>query len=76
MYDLASSDIKQTKLKHLTFILAIAVASGSALYIYKNLRPSFQFTLPALDVCDIEKEIWAKARDVCIPDDFSDFAIR
>ncbi len=46
------------------WVIAIAVASGSALYIYKNLRPSFQFTLPGLEVSDVEKEIWAKAKDV------------
>jgi Bardet-Biedl syndrome 1 protein len=41
----------------------IAVASGSSIYIYKNLRPSFQFTLPPLDVHAVEKEIWVKARE-------------
>lgn len=44
----------------------IAVASGSSIYIYKNLRPGFQFTLPALDVHGVEKDIWAKAKEVCI----------
>ena len=29
---------------------AVAVASGSFIYIYKNLRPYFKFTLPALQV--------------------------
>lgn len=43
---------------------AIAVASGSNIYIYKNLRPGFQFTLPALDVNEVEKDIWAKAKEV------------
>ena len=41
----------------------IAVAAGSSIYIYKNLRPSFQFTLPALDVHAVEKEIWTKAKE-------------
>ncbi len=57
--------IKPEYIVFFLYILAIAVASGSALYIYKNLRPSFQFTLPGLDVSDVEKEIWAKAKDVC-----------
>jgi Bardet-Biedl syndrome 1 protein len=43
---------------------AIAVASGSSIYIYKNLRPSFQFTLPPIDVNDVERDIWAKAKEV------------
>ena len=30
---------------------AIAVASGSYIYMYKNLHPYFKFTLPGLQVC-------------------------
>lgn len=41
---------------------AVAVASGSGLFVYKNLRPAFQFTLPSLDVNDIEKDIWNRAK--------------
>ena len=44
--------------------IAIAVASGSSIYIYKNLRPGFQFTLPALDASGVEKDIWEKAKQV------------
>ena len=29
---------------------AVAVASGSFIYIFKNLRPYFKFTLPSLQV--------------------------
>ena len=29
---------------------AVAVASGAFVYIYKNLRPYFKFTLPLLEV--------------------------
>ena len=43
---------------------AIAVASGSSIFVYKNLRPGFQFTLPALEVSGVEKDIWAKAKEV------------
>lgn len=39
-------------------IPAIAVASGSHIYIYKNLKPYFKFTLPSLDVHHVEKELW------------------
>jgi Bardet-Biedl syndrome 1 protein len=43
---------------------AIAVASGSNIYIYKNLRPGFQFVFPSLDVSGVERDIWGKARQV------------
>ena len=46
------------------FLKAIAVASGSALYVYKNLRPGFQFTLPPLDVSEFERDIWNQAKNV------------
>ena len=42
-------------------IPAIAVASASHIYIYKNLRPYFKFTLPTLDILPAEKEIWTQA---------------
>lgn len=37
---------------------AIAVASGSCIYVYKNLKPYYKFTLPSLPITDAEKEIW------------------
>ena len=48
------------------YFLAIALASGSSIYIYKNLRPGFQFTIPSLEVNEIEKDIWARAKEVVI----------
>ncbi|BFZ06952.1 hypothetical protein BsWGS_09991 [Bradybaena similaris] len=42
---------------------AIAVASGPYIYVYKNLRPYFKFTLPTLDVHPLEQELWDQARD-------------
>lgn len=36
-------------------IPAVAVASGPCVYIYKNLRPFFKFTLPGLDVNSLEQ---------------------
>ncbi|XP_023347799.1 Bardet-Biedl syndrome 1 protein homolog isoform X2 [Eurytemora carolleeae] len=42
-------------------IPAIAVASGSHIYIYKNLRPYFKFTLPTLDIQPAERDIWDQA---------------
>ena len=45
--------------------LAVAVASGSYLYIYKNLRPYFKFTLPTLEVNATEADLWTQVREVC-----------
>ncbi|XP_067682255.1 Bardet-Biedl syndrome 1 protein-like isoform X2 [Haliotis asinina] len=42
---------------------AIAVASGPYIYIYKNLRPYFKFTLPPLDIFPLEQELWNQAKD-------------
>ncbi|XP_047480253.1 Bardet-Biedl syndrome 1 protein-like [Penaeus chinensis] len=42
---------------------AVAVASGSYIYIYKNLRPYFKFTLPTLEVNPTEFDAWNQARD-------------
>ncbi|KAG7165240.1 Bardet-Biedl syndrome 1-like [Homarus americanus] len=42
---------------------AVAVASGSYIYIYKNLRPYFKFTLPTLEVNSTEFDAWSQARD-------------
>ncbi|XP_017348265.1 Bardet-Biedl syndrome 1 protein isoform X1 [Ictalurus punctatus] len=41
---------------------AIAVASGPFIYIYKNLRPYFKFTLPTLEVNPLEQDVWNQAR--------------
>ncbi|KAM4617230.1 BBSome complex member BBS1 [Discoglossus pictus] len=42
---------------------AVAVASGPFIYVYKNLRPYFKFTLPALEVNPLEKEVWDQAKE-------------
>ncbi|XP_046372718.1 Bardet-Biedl syndrome 1 protein homolog isoform X2 [Haliotis rufescens] len=42
---------------------AIAVASGPYIYIYKNLRPYFKFTLPPLEIFPLEQELWNQAKD-------------
>ncbi|KAA0185520.1 hypothetical protein HAZT_HAZT001541, partial [Hyalella azteca] len=41
----------------------LPVASGSYIYIYKNLRPYFKFTLPTLEVNPLEYDAWNQARD-------------
>ena len=47
-----------------SFSTAIGVASGPYVYVYKNLRPYFKFTLPALDVNPVEQDLWIQAREV------------
>uniref|UniRef100_A0A6Q2YWE9 BBSome complex member BBS1 n=1 Tax=Esox lucius TaxID=8010 RepID=A0A6Q2YWE9_ESOLU len=42
---------------------AIAVASGPYIYVYKNLRPYFKFTLPPLEVNALEQDVWNQARE-------------
>ncbi|XP_049615981.1 Bardet-Biedl syndrome 1 protein [Syngnathus scovelli] len=42
---------------------AVAVASGPCVYVYKNLRPYFKFTLPGLDVNALEQDVWQQARE-------------
>ena len=39
-------------------IPALAVAVGANVFIYRNLRPYFNFTLPLETVSDIEKTVW------------------
>uniref|UniRef100_A0A3Q4FZR3 Bardet-Biedl syndrome 1 N-terminal domain-containing protein n=1 Tax=Neolamprologus brichardi TaxID=32507 RepID=A0A3Q4FZR3_NEOBR len=36
-------------------IPAVAVASGPCIYVYKNLRPYFKFTLPGLEINTLEQ---------------------
>ncbi|XP_067400215.1 Bardet-Biedl syndrome 1 protein isoform X2 [Emydura macquarii macquarii] len=42
---------------------AVAVASGPFVYIYKNLRPYFKFTLPPLDANPLEQDVWEQAKE-------------
>ncbi|KAM6898209.1 BBSome complex member BBS1 isoform 1-T2 [Lycodopsis pacificus] len=44
-------------------IPAVAVASGPCIYVYKNLRPYFKFTLPGLEVNSLEQDVWQQARE-------------
>ncbi|CAL8261764.1 unnamed protein product [Arctogadus glacialis] len=44
-------------------IPAIAVASGPFIYVYKNLRPYFKFTLPSLEINALEQDVWQQARE-------------
>ena len=42
---------------------AVAVASGPFIYVYKNLRPYFKFTLPPLEVNAVEQDLWNQVKD-------------
>ena len=37
---------------------AIGVASGAFLYVYKNMKPFYKFSLPALEVNPLEMDAW------------------
>mmetsp|Transcript_36995 Transcript_36995/g.44743 ORF Transcript_36995/g.44743 Transcript_36995/m.44743 type:complete len:613 (+) Transcript_36995:397-2235(+) len=38
---------------------ALAVAAGPFVFIYRNLRPYYKFTLPPVDIDPKENEVWA-----------------
>jgi Bardet-Biedl syndrome 1 protein len=39
------------------------VASGPYIYVYKNLRPYFKFTLPSLPINQLEQDLWNQVRE-------------
>ena len=41
----------------------LAVAAGAHVYIYRNLRPYYKFTLPELPVAPRETDVWRAVRD-------------
>ncbi|XP_005384452.1 PREDICTED: Bardet-Biedl syndrome 1 protein [Chinchilla lanigera] len=42
---------------------ALALASGPSVYVYKNLRPYFKFTLPQLPANPVEQDLWDQAKE-------------
>ncbi|XP_057408003.1 Bardet-Biedl syndrome 1 protein isoform X5 [Balaenoptera acutorostrata] len=42
---------------------ALALASGPCVYVYKNLRPYFKFTLPQLPPNPLEQDLWNQAKE-------------
>ncbi|XP_015251652.1 PREDICTED: Bardet-Biedl syndrome 1 protein [Cyprinodon variegatus] len=44
-------------------IPVVAVASGPCVYVYKNLRPYFKFTLPTLEINPVEQDMWQQVRE-------------
>mmetsp|Transcript_17466 Transcript_17466/g.38031 ORF Transcript_17466/g.38031 Transcript_17466/m.38031 type:complete len:600 (-) Transcript_17466:231-2030(-) len=41
---------------------ALAVAAGPFVFIYRNLRPYYKFTLPPVDIDPQEAEVWADSK--------------
>lgn len=42
---------------------ALALASGPCVYVYKNLRPYFKFSLPDLPPNPLEQDLWNQAKE-------------
>nr|KAF6436977.1 hypothetical protein HJG59_001398 [Molossus molossus] len=42
---------------------ALAFASGPCVYVYKNLRPYFKFSLPQLPTNTLEQDLWNQAKE-------------
>uniref|UniRef100_A0A7N5JL06 BBSome complex member BBS1 n=1 Tax=Ailuropoda melanoleuca TaxID=9646 RepID=A0A7N5JL06_AILME len=42
---------------------ALALASGPCVYVYKNLRPYFKFSLPQLPPNPLELDLWNQAKE-------------
>lgn len=42
---------------------AIAVCSGPFIYVYKNLRPYYKFSMPSLEINASEQELWTQVKD-------------
>lgn len=41
---------------------AVAVAAGPYVYVYRNLRPYFKFTVPNVDLSSVEVECWEQLK--------------
>ena len=44
---------------------SLAVAAGSHIYIYRNLRPYYKFALPPEDVNTEEQDVWCACMHAC-----------
>lgn len=43
-------------------IPAVALAAGPSIYVYKNTRPYFKFTLPSLPINQLEQDLWDQTK--------------
>lgn len=41
---------------------AVAVAAGPYVYVYRNLRPYFKFTVPNVELSPTEMEVWEQLK--------------
>ena len=46
------------------WFLVVAVAAGPYIYVYKNLRPYYRFTMPDLEINKAELDAWNKFKEV------------
>eukprot|EP01048_Picozoa_sp_COSAG05_P023964 COSAG05_NODE_5425_length_1178_cov_1.053753_2_plen_245_part_00 len=46
----------------------VGVAAGPHIFIYRNLRPHYRFTVPSIPVAELEKELWDKLKQQSPPD--------
>lgn len=46
---------------------ALVVAAGSALYVYRNLRPFYKYSLPPQPPHPLERDLWLQAAQVRVP---------
>eukprot|EP01048_Picozoa_sp_COSAG05_P014549 COSAG05_NODE_1660_length_4322_cov_319.432394_4_plen_178_part_00 len=46
----------------------LGVAAGPHIFIYRNLRPHYRFTVPPVPVAPLETELWDKLRQESPPD--------
>ncbi|KAL7978247.1 hypothetical protein Chor_014786, partial [Crotalus horridus] len=61
--DLPTSVVSFLMEQHEPCMPALAVASGPYIYVYKNLRPYFKFTLPPMEPNAMEKVVWDQAKE-------------
>ncbi|XP_007431861.1 Bardet-Biedl syndrome 1 protein [Python bivittatus] len=61
--DLPTSVVSFLMEQHEPRMPALAVASGPYIYVYKNLRPYFKFTLPPMEPNPMEKVVWEQAKE-------------
>ena len=47
-------------------IPAIALAAGPYIYVYKNIRPYFKFTVPSLEINQLEQDLWNQAKVIVL----------
>ena len=48
---------------HTPRIPCVAIAAGSCIYIYKELKPLTSFQVPDIPIDEVEKNIWQKAEN-------------